>query len=316
MNYRNLGHSGLKVSTVSLGSWLTFGNSVDQRSADRIVGTAFEQGVNLFDTADVYAHGEGERVLGQAIASLRRQDLVLATKCFFPMTDGVNDRGLSRKHVFESLDQSLRRLGTDYVDLYQCHRPDPDTPLEETARAMDDLIRLGKVLYWGVSEWPAFAITRVVELCRRERLHVPISNQPRYSLLDRRVEEAVLPASASVGVGQIVFSPLAQGALTGKYGTDGAPPKGSRGGDPRLSHFVKPFLSPDKLRQVDGLVRLARRREMTAAQLALAWCLRRAEVASVIIGATTVGQLEENLAAGDLVLGAELIQEVEDLFPV
>ena len=316
MKYRRLGHSGLNVSTVSLGSWLTLGNTVEASETERIIGTAFDAGVNLFDTADVYARGEGERALGKGIAGLRRQDLVIASKCFFPMSDGVNDHGLSRKHVYESLHSSLRRLGTDYVDLYQCHRHDAHTPLEETIVAMDDLIRQGKVLYWGVSMWPAWLIVRAVEICRRDGLHVPISNQPRYNLLDRSIEDEVLPACDEVGVGQIVFSPLAQGVLTGKYRPGEAPPPGSRAADERVNQFIGAFLGEDYLHQVAGLVDLARKHDLSAARLALAWCLLREGVASVIIGASTVEQLEENIAAAEVAVSAGLLQEIEDLFPV
>ena len=204
MLYRHLGASGLRVSVVGLGSWLTIGNAIDQQATGKLIAAAFDHGVNLFDTADVYNHGEGERALGLAVRDLPRHRLVLATKCFFPMSDDPNDRGLSRKHVHESLHASLKRLGTDYVDLYQCHRFDPETPVLETARAMHDLIRAGHVLYWGTSQWPADRIAEVVELCRREHLHAPISNQPLYNLFERGIETAVLPTSARCGRGQIV----------------------------------------------------------------------------------------------------------------
>ena len=233
MQYRNLGASGLKVGAVGLGSWLTIGNAIDDAAAERLVRVAFDRGVNLFDTADVYNLGGGERALGQAVRDLPRHRLVLATKCFFPMSDDPNDRGLSRKHVVESLHGSLRRLGTDYVDLYQCHRFDPDTPLLETARAMDDLIRAGKALYWGTSQWPAERIAEVVELCARSGLAAPIANQPLYNLFDRGIEQAVLPTSRRLGLGQLVYSPLAQGVLTGKYGRGDAVPAASRAADPR-----------------------------------------------------------------------------------
>ncbi|MCA8958826.1 MAG: aldo/keto reductase, partial [Planctomycetes bacterium] len=188
MLYRTLGDSGLRVSTVSLGSWLTIGNVVGQDATDALVGRALDLGINLLDTADVYNRGEGERALAGALRGRRRQNLVLASKCYFPMSDDVNDRGLSRKHIHESVDQSLARLGTDYLDLYQCHRPDPDVPLRETVMAMDDLIRRGKVLYWGVSEWPADRIVEAVQLARANGWHAPISNQPKYNLFDRGIE--------------------------------------------------------------------------------------------------------------------------------
>jgi aryl-alcohol dehydrogenase-like predicted oxidoreductase len=215
VKYRKLGHSGLAVSEVALGSWLTMGASGDAAESERIVRRAFELGVNLFDTADAYAGGEAERVLGRALSGLSRHRLVIATKCYQPMSDDPNDRGLSRKHLFESVHASLRRLGTDYLDLHQCHRPDRDTPLEETVRAYDDLIRSGKVLYWGVSEWSEGRVARACRIADRLGAPRPISNQPQYSLLVRHVERRLFAAQARCGLGQIVWSPLAQGALTG-----------------------------------------------------------------------------------------------------
>lgn len=315
MQYRNLGRSGLKVSSVSLGSWLTYGTTVDQGVVDRIVHRAFDLGINLFDTADIYNKGEGEISLGKAVADLPRERLVLASKCFFPMSDDVNDRGLSRKHIFESIRKSLSRLRTDYLDLYQCHRPDPETPVEETAMAMDDLIRQGLILYWGVSCWPAPLIMRAASFCRAEGLHRPVSNQPQYNLFDREIEADVIPTSMEMGMGQIVWSPLAQGVLTGKYRDGDAPKPGTRAADDRVNHFIDRFLTPAHLQQVGGLVTLAKRVEMTSGQLALAFCLRGPSVSSAIVGATTVEQLEENAAAADKSLSAEMEQELEDLFP-
>jgi len=315
MKYRHLGCSGLKVSCVSLGSWLTFGNSIDDPSSKRLVVTAFDRGVNLFDTADVYANGAGERALGAAIADLPRHHLVIASKCFFPMSDDCNDRGLSRKHIHESLDRSLRRLGTDYLDLYQCHRFDTATPVLETAMAMDDLIRRGKLLYWGSSQWPAERIAEVTELCRREHLHMPISNQPLYNLFDRDIEQAVLPTSARCGLGQSVYSPLAQGGLTGKYQPGAEPPAGTRGGDGRAQQFIGRYLTPERLRQAQGLVELARQHGCPAAAMALAFCLRDRRVSSVIVGARSEEQLQTNLEAADLQLSASILQGLEDLFP-
>jgi aryl-alcohol dehydrogenase-like predicted oxidoreductase len=314
MDYRHLGSSGLRVSAVSLGSWLTYGNTVDQATTDRIVGKALERGVNLLDTADVYGRGEGERALAKAIAGRRREHLVLASKCFFPMSDDVNDCGLSRKHVVESLHQSLVRLGTDYLDLYQCHRPDPGTPVEETAAAMDDLIRQGKVLYWGVSMWPAELIARTVELCRSGGLHAPISNQPVYNLFEREIETEVIPTSESLGVGQIVFSPLAQGVLTGKYRPGGEPERGTRAADRRINQFIGRYLTIECLEQVAALTGLAREAGLSPAVLALAWCLRQPSVASVIVGATSVAQLEQNLAAAEVKLAPDILARLDQLF--
>ena len=275
MAYANLGRSGLKVSRVSLGSWLTMGNVVDQAASTELVRRAFDLGVNLFDTADVYAMGEGERALGGAIRGMRRDHLVIASKCFFPMTDHVNDCGLSRKHITESIHASLQRLGTDYLDLFQCHRPDPETPLEETCMAMDDLVRQGKTLYWGVSYWPARLIVQAVTFCRAHGFHPPISNQPPYNLLNRDLEAEVMEASADVGVTQIVFSPLAQGVLSGKYQKGEPPAAGTRAADERANRFIARYMRGDQLPRAQAVVELAAKVGATASQVALAWCLRR-----------------------------------------
>lgn len=315
MLYRKLGQSGLSVSVVGLGSWLTIGNTIDANATARLVAAAFSRGINLFDTADVYNLGEGERTLGAAIRALPRRELVIATKCFFPMSDDPNDRGLSRKHVHESIRGSLQRLGTDYVDLYQCHRFDPDTPLLETARAMDDLIRRGLVLYWGTSQWPADKIEEVTTICSREHLHAPIANQPLYNLFDRGIEAAVLPTSARCGIGQIVYSPLAQGVLTGKYEPGRAPPADSRAADPKSSQFVGRYLTADHLERARALVELARENGTTASRLALAFCLRDPRIASVLVGAKNQTQLDESLGAVDHPIAADLFQKLDALFP-
>jgi voltage-dependent potassium channel beta subunit len=314
MQYRRLGRSGLQVSSLSLGSWLTIGNLVEQKDSEQLVRLAFDRGINLFDTADVYNRGEGERALGRAIRELPRQRVVLASKCYFPMSDDPNDRGLSRKHVVESLHQSLERLGTDYLDLYQCHRPDPDVPIEETAMAMDDLIRQGKLLYWGVSFWPAWRIAYAVRFCFENGLHAPISNQPPYSLLDRHVEDEVLPACERLGVGQIVYSPLAQGVLTGKYKRGAALPAGSRAADERVGHFVRRYLDDVSLDRVARFVAIADDVGRSPASLALAWVLRQSGVASAIVGASRASQLEDNLTALEIEMTEELAERIEAAF--
>ena len=315
MLYRSLGSSGLKVSVVGLGSWLTLGNAIDAKASERIVAHAFERGVNLFDTADVYAQGDGERALGAAIRSLPRHRLLLATKCFFPMSDDCNDRGLSRKHIHESLRASLQRLGTDYVDLYQCHRFDPETPVLETAMAMDDLIRRGLILYWGTSQWSAEQIKAVVELCQQEGLHRPISNQPLYNLFDRGIESSIVPTAAQHGIGQLCYSPLAQGVLTGKYMPGQPPPSGSRATDDRSNQFVGRYLSDARLLQAQQLVALGAAAGLTATQLALAFCLRDARISSVLVGARTPNQLDGSLAATDVALTTAQLHERERIFP-
>ena len=314
MEYRHLGRSGLRVSEVSLGSWLTFGASVDAASATEIVRCALDHGINLFDTADVYADGAAEEALREALRGVPRHRVVIATKAFFPRSDDPNDRGLSRKHLFESVEASLRRLATDYLDLHQCHRPDPSVPVEETVRAYEDLIRQGKILYWGTSEWRASQLLDAVRAAETWRAYRPISNQPQYSLLRRGIEREVLPVCEREGIGQIVWSPLAQGVLTGKY-RPGAPPAGSRAAHPTASRFMTAFLAPEVLERVEKLRPIARELGVTVAQLSLAWCLRRTDVASVIVGATRPEHVAENAKASDVKLTPEALDRIEALFP-
>jgi len=315
VQYRYLGGAGVKISAVGLGSWLTMGAAVDDAGSNRLVAHAFERGVNLFDTADVYNRGEGERALGRAVRELPRHRLVIATKCYFPMSDDVNDCGLSRKHVHESIKKSLKRLGTDYVDLYQCHRFDPEVPVRETALAMHDLIQQGHVLYWGVSMWPAERIAEVVALCRREGWHVPVTNQPLYNLFRRDIEAAVVPTSLREGLGQLVYSPLAQGVLTGKYAPGAAPPAGSRATEEVGSKFVENYMSEGHLTKAAKLVEVAARHGHDATQVALAFCLRNEGVSSVLIGAKNEAQLDQNLSALDVTLSTECVAELHELFP-
>ncbi len=310
MQYRRLGRSGTRVSEVILGSWLTFGSSVDEAATAACVRAALDVGIQTFDTADVYALGAAERALGKALAGLPRKDLVLATKCFWPMSDGPNDRGLSRKHVFESCHASLERLGTDYVDLFQCHRYDPEVPLEETVRALEDLVRQGKALAWGVSVWTGAQVREALALARAAGGYGPVSNQPPYSLLERGIEDEVLPVCRELGVGQIVFSPLAQGALTGKY-LDGARPPGSRLADERRNRFLGPYLTPAQAERVRRVVTLAAELGTTPARLALAWLLSRPGVDAVIVGATRPEQVRENAGASDLRLPPEVLARLE-----
>jgi len=270
MRYRRLGQSGCKVSVVSLGSWLTVGSSIEQQTTNTLVRTAFENGVNFFDTADIYSKGDAETALAPALRPLRRQDYVLATKCFWPMSENANDRGLSRKHVVESVHASLQRLKTDYLDLMQCHRFDPETEVEEVVRAMEDLIRQGKLLYWGVSVWSAAQIASACEAADAWRAYRPVTNQPPYNLLERSIEVDVMPRSAGLGVGQIVFSPLAQGLLTGKY-AGGVTPAGSRAADERRNSFLKPKMTPENLKRAARAAEIARNAGLSPAVAALAW---------------------------------------------
>jgi aryl-alcohol dehydrogenase-like predicted oxidoreductase len=315
MRYRRLGRSGLEVSEVALGSWLTIGSSVGQAATHEIVRSAVDLGINLFDTADVYARGAAELALREALSGISRHHVVLATKAFFPMSDRPNDRGLSRKHLFESVEGSLRRLGTDYLDLHQCHRPDPDTPLEETVGAYADLVRQGKVLYWGVSEWSGEQIAGACRMADARQGYRPISSQPQYSILRRGIERDVQPLCMREGLGQIVWSPLAQGVLTGKY-RDGQRPEGTRAVDPERGIFMRDLLRDDVLERVQQLTPLAQELNISLAQLALAWCLRDRAVASVIVGVTRAAQLEENARASEIELPPEALEQIDALFPV
>jgi voltage-dependent potassium channel beta subunit len=314
MKYRRLGKAGVKVSEIGLGNWLTFGGRFGDDVAAPCVRKAFELGVNFFDTADMYASGGGEECYGRLLGEFRRQDIVLATKVFFPMSDGVNDRGLSRKHILESIHGSLRRLRTDYVDLYQCHRLDEEVEMDEVGRAMDDLVRQGKILYWGVSEWPAAAIDHAFEWAFALNAYPPVSNQPEYSIAARRVEKnGVQKTCREKGLGQVVWSPLKQGVLTGKYSGGHVPPD-SRASDERMNYFLK-AVDRELAGRVDRLRPIAERHGMTLAQLAIAWLLQRETVSSVIIGASRVAQVEENIAATEFELTPRDMQEIDALFP-
>jgi aryl-alcohol dehydrogenase-like predicted oxidoreductase len=313
MRYRRLGASGLKVSEVSLGSWLTYGGHVADRAAQASIHRAYELGVNLFDTADVYRQGAAERLVGSALRRYPRESYVLATKVYFSMGDGPNDRGLSRKHVVEACDASLDRLGVDYVDLYQCHRLDAETALEETLRALDDLVSSGKVLYVGVSEWSADQLDAARALGDRLLLRPIRSNQPQYSLLWRHIEQDVIPASERLGIGQLVWSPLAQGVLTGKYRAGQPTPRDTRAAhpDPQTSQFVRLFMRDDILEAVGRLEEIARDLGITMAQMAVAWVLRQPNVASAIIGASRPEQVDENAAASGVELPPDALLRID-----
>jgi len=312
MNYRRLGDAGVKLSEIGLGSWMTVGIQTAETTG-AVLNKAFECGINFLDTADIYAAGRTEEMWGNLLREKRRADYVLGTKVFVPTGPGANDRGLSRKHVFEQCHNSLRRLRTEYIDLYQCHRFDEQTPVEETVRVMDDLIRQGKILYWGVSEWTAAQIEKCLEICS-DRFDKPKSNQPRYNLLERKPAEAVMPLCHRAGMGQVVFSPLAQGVLTGKYQPRQPLPASSRAVDPRQNDSIKRLVD-DKalLEKVQHLVGIAREQSCSLAQLALAWILRRVEVTSCIIGATRPQQVEENAEASGIKLDEETIRRMEEV---
>jgi voltage-dependent potassium channel beta subunit len=308
MKYRRLGGAGIKVSEVSLGGWLTFGGTVDDQTTDKIVGTAIDRGVNFIDLADIYARGEAERVCGQVLRNYKRTDLVISSKLFWPMTENINDRGLSRKHIFESIDKTLARLQTDYLDIYFCHRFDPDTEIEEVVRAMDDLIRQGKILYWGTSVWEAEQIATAAAVADKYLCYRPQVEQPRYNMVDRHIEAEIMPTCAQHGIGLVVWSPLAMGLLTGKY-NDGIP-EGSRGAS---SEWLKNLLTDDNLDKVNRLSAIADDLGATVAQLALAWILRRPEISSAITGATRPEHIETNVIASDFVLESSTVQQIEGI---
>jgi aryl-alcohol dehydrogenase-like predicted oxidoreductase len=314
MHYRHLGKSGLRVSEVCLGSWLTYGNATEDPTAEACIDKAFELGINFFDTANVYAGGKAEEILGRALKKYRRDDLVIATKVFFPMGQGPNDRGLSRKHVREQCDRSLARLGVEYIDLYQCHRYDAETPLIETLRALDDLVNAGKVLYVGFSEWKADQVREALRLQEENGFDWFVSSQPYYNMLGRTVEAEVMPLCWENGIGQIVFSPLAQGVLTGKYLPGQPPPPDSRAADPRQNAFLTAErMSDQTLERVQRLKPIAHREGLSLAQLALAWCLRKQEVSSVIIGASRPSQVEENAAASGKILEPQTLEQIDEI---
>jgi voltage-dependent potassium channel beta subunit len=311
MKYRRLGNSGLKISELGLGSWLTYGKSVNNQTAYDCIHKAYELGINFFDTANAYENGRAEEVLGEALKEYPRSSYVVATKLFFPMGPGPNDRGLSRKHIMEQCDASLKRLGLDYIDLYQCHRFDPEVPMEETLYALDDLVRQGKILYAGVSEWSAAQIEKAAGIGKAYQLRPIISNQPIYNMLERYIEREVLPVSTENGMGQIVFSPLAQGILTGKYKPNTEKPADSRAANDSVNFVINSYFRDDVLTSVQKLNSLAAELGVTLSQLSLAWILRHSGISSAIVGASKPQQVEENVKAVDINLDHEVLKEIE-----
>jgi aryl-alcohol dehydrogenase-like predicted oxidoreductase len=311
MEHRHLGRSGLKVSEIAYGNWVTHGSQVEEDAALACVAAALDQGITTFDTADVYAMTKAESILGRALHGVRRESVEICTKVFWPTGEGANDRGLSRKHIMESAAASLRRLQTDYIDLYQAHRYDHETPLEETQRAFDDLVRQGKVLYVGVSEWRAEEIEAALKIAGQLGLDRIVSNQPQYNMIWRVIESEVIPLSLQEGIGQIVWSPIAQGVLTGKYLPGAAPPAGSRATDERGSGFVRSYLTDDILAKVQLLRPVAEEAGLTMAQLAVAWTLQNPAVSAAIVGATRPEQVRENAAAAGVQLDPEVLKQID-----
>ena len=308
MRYRQLGSSNLHVSEISLGSWMTYGGAIPREQAEACIAKAFEVGINFIDTANVYSGGGAEEFLGEVLADRPRDSYVLATKLYFPMTD--TDRGLSRSQVLKQIDASLARLRTDYVDLYQCHRYDWETPLEETMEPLTEIVRQGKARYLGFSEWPVEKIEEALELPGVERF---VSSQPQYSMIWRGPERDVIPFCAEHGISQIVWSPLGQGVLTGKYAPGRPPPADSRMSSERMSYFMESFRDDTLLSRVQELRPIADELGVTMAQLALAWVLREPNVASAIIGATRPEQVADNAAASGIELHEETLERIDDV---
>jgi aryl-alcohol dehydrogenase-like predicted oxidoreductase len=313
MEFRHLGRSGLQVSEIAYGNWITHGSQVAEDAARACVAAALDDGITTFDTADVYANTAAESVLGRALHGVRRESLEICTKVFWPTGPGQNDRGLSRKHVMESANASLRRLRTDYIDLYQAHRYDHATPLEETMRAFDDLVRQGKVLYVGVSEWRAEEIAAALRIADQLGLHRIVSNQPQYNMIWRVIEAEVIPLCEREGIGQVIWSPIAQGALTGKYRPGAEPPAGSRATDAQGSRFISGFLTDEVLGAVQRLRPVADDAGLSLAQLAVAWTLQNPAVSTAIVGATRPEHVHENVKASGVKLDAAVLARIDEI---
>lgn len=311
MSYRNLGRCGLKLSSFGLGGWTTFGGTVkDFTTVRSILRLAYESGINFFDIADVYAKGESERIMGGALKDFPRHELVISSKVFWPMSDDINDRGLSRKHIIESVNKSLQRIGTDYLDIYYCHRYDPETPVEETIRIMDDLIHHGKILYWGTSEWTSSQIQEALDICDKRGYYKPQVEQPQYSLLSRdKFENDVQPKATHAGMGLTTWSPLASGMLTGKYDqgvTDGRLSK--------MEFLKETFYTEKNSQKVWEMKSVADSLNCSRTQLALAWVAAQPGITSVILGATGVEQLQENLGALKVEITPDIDKQLKKIF--
>ena len=316
MQYRQMGKWGLRLSSVGLGSYLTIGFKCDDDTSRDTIHRAYEGGVNFFDTANAYNRGEGERVLGKHLSDFPRSSVVVLSKVFSPMGPGPNDRGLSAKHVSEQCHASLKRLEMDYLDIYMCHRPDPLTPLEETVRALEDLARQGKILYWGVSEWSAAQMVRGQAVAGELGARPIAVSEPRYNLLYRFPEAEIFPTTLSEGIGNVIFSPLAHGMLTGKYRPGEEAPPGTRAADPDQNGVIRELYWNEVNKQKgQELASIAQQMGVTAAQLAIAWCLHNPAVTSVIQGARRVEQVDENLKAVDLTIPEDVVALLEDLYP-
>jgi aryl-alcohol dehydrogenase-like predicted oxidoreductase len=313
MKHRRLGRSGLKISEIAYGNWITHGSQVQEDAARACVAAALDEGITTFDTADVYAGTRAEEVLGRALAGVGRESVEICTKVYWPTGTGPNDSGLSRKHIMEAVHGSLRRLQTDHIDLYQAHRYDHETPLEETLRAFEDLVRQGKVLYMGVSEWRPEEISDALRIADQMGFDRIVSNQPQYNMLWRVIESEVIPLCEKEGIGQVVWSPIAQGVLTGKYRPGSAPPAGSRATDPSGSGFISHFLDDNVLTRVQELAPIAAAAGLSLAQLAVAWTLQNPNVAAAIVGATRPEQVRENAKASGIQLSESALRRIDEV---
>jgi len=316
MEYRRLGRSGLKLSEISLGSWLTYGSRVEAEAAKACIRTAYEHGINHFDCAVVYGAQphQAEEVVGEALREFPRHTYTVTSKVFWKVGPSTYDQGLSRKHLIERVEMSLKAMKLDYIDIYYAHRYDPDTDLEETLRAFDDLVAQGKILYYGFSQWTAAQFENAAAIVDKRNLRRPVASQPVYNMLDRYIEKEIMPICAREGIGQIVYSPLAQGVLTGKYKPGMPLPEGSRGADPKYGKFVQRYLSDDELlERIQKLRPIAERNGLTMAQLAIAWVLRRPEVTSALIGASRPEQVVENVKASGVKLSEEDLKEIDEI---
>ncbi len=315
MKYRRLGRTGLKVSEISLGGWLTYGNTTERETTEAIIDTAYQSGINFFDCANVYARGESEKVMGALLSKYPRDSYVLTTKAFWPMGDGPNDKGLSRQHIYSQVHASLKRLGTDYIDIFYCHRFDPDADLYETVRTIDDFVRQGKILYVGVSEWTASQIVEGLRIQDKYLLDRFVVNQPIYNLINRGIEPEIAPTCIQNGMGIVPFSPLAQGFLSGKYRKGKEIPKDSRAANDNISQFIiDRYLTPGNFDIIENFVNFAEQKECTPSQLALAWVLHKPGVVSALTGASKPSQVEDNIKAIDISLTDEELTSLENIF--
>lgn len=310
MKYRKVGKSGLKISEIALGSWLTYGGTVEKKTAHACLETAIEQGINFIDSAEIYAHGEAEKVIADFLVkeTVDRKNLVISSKVFWPMSEDINDWGLSRKNIMNAIEGTLERLNVDYIDIYYMHRYDYTTPLKETVEVLDDLIRAGKIRYWGTSVWTAAQLERAVAVAKDLRAHKPIVEQPMYNMLFRHIELEIMAVAKTHGIGFTTWSPLYQGILTGKY-NDGIP-EDTRG---ERSETIQNLLTKENLDKLKQLEEIASSMDITMSQLALAWILRRKEISAAIIGATKPEHVTENIKASDVELSNDVLEQIEEI---